>query len=1437
MKQEPQDNEEPLVEEESEDEESDHGAQQPASLAFGARKLAKPNPAKPKATPKPSAAATSVAAVPARTAAAPAQPQQQSQPTETRRGAKAAKTTEARMSGDTEAAARSAGEAPATLVLDGRGQRLQENLSKSLDDMKNELQSLVLSTDSDKDTAEAKKARAQRNRQLAKHGSALKLHLKRVQESVNRAALTSEEMRILELQDVVGCCQTFCAALVSNCPDVDEMEAAFAKLQQCSLLIKVATDAHRKLHACRVGRFMLYRQFDEAVQLFRVDAAALAPLQQDLSQSAVEDICVLDVSTRLTQMLRGIPVAEAAKQDSDGKKQAALFSKTLLAEVRSQTGSHLRRLETSAALVVHLLDTKDADVATLQAALARVDQYAELPEGAELPGAFAEEERPILQFFVEHKIGMALAAHARSQLGLAGQDAKAQELLLKAEAGVESLRNVDDICASSLSQVIRPTWHALAEATKLATCSLKLQAETLQASFLDVLSMKTIADMQEAVLGFLEYVTEARQNGGWIARLDMGKDGPKESLDLAKVLQALDHVDNVMSGFWLELGKSLPGALKEQLQKDAFVRQNLKELTTFVFVRQGLDSALSLQKTEPTAEQLLLWSEDFQLAVSEILPAGPGMEKMEALVKDFFGSFKGPLVAELNSRALVAYRDIGSLVQLCLAQKNNKTSSEDAVQKILPQLPPSCSLRPLWSSFLDVAKLLHELHDPDTAVLEVLCAAMDKFDDAMTMTTTGAGTEPEKIAAMQLGTVAFQEFYSAAKSRKQFLLERQLELRTIAACEAGLVCVAALKQLPSPETEEQTYRSMMAAQVPVWASAAAASRHAAESVLKLKSVWHVCVEPERAEQVALSAKSLAVLLAAHVTFFAVLTLLRAPESGNRSAEGKANGKKMDALLQSFWTRDFPATPPADSFPHSHILKVLQDMSSAITRSIGKCSVEIEGKDCWPDRAKLPKLCLPDVQLQLQNQLDAAREKKKERQTDAVAESLHDGDEAAVDNAKEDKKTLSLQQLLPNAGGAPPVLLSIAELPKATEEKQQLALPAAGPATAPNPPERCSLSGEAREAQKALTAQEAERSEAESKDVSSAKTQQEHEDCRAKRQRTSSETGKAAVAEAELARAAVATATATGEDTAQAKLQHVPAAAKAETRPAQGPVRNPEASVWQPAVDRQVLPEKGQDRAEVPERTGNERSQTGQPQEQKGQREDVRADREKSEPKKDKQSKKEKKEKKEKDKDKRKEKTDDRKKEKKAKKDKKEKKEKRKKRRAEDQKLSSAARKKIRAMVRQRAEALIKSREKHLQKRDAEQAGAKAKAGAKGKPKATPKGKCKAAAVKSAAKAAAKAAGVVFVPLSQCPDVMAGRAEDLKAIKAKVAAETNDNGKTGAKPGGPVADPGRGSRERSLQLVPESWKSPEGQRLAGRGREGLEQASVGPLQVRSAAMSS
>ena len=228
---------------------------------------------------------------------------------------------------------------------------------------------------------------------------------------------------------------------------------------------------------------------------------------------------------------------------------------------------------------------------------------------------------------------------------------------------------------------------------------MKLQAESLAARFLDALSWKVIADLQEAMLGYLEYVSTAYKAEGWVVSLEDEK-GPRQILDLPHVLQEFTHTEAITEQFFQKLGEAVPTALRDQLRKDKLVRNALAELTTFAFARQGLPSALTLQKSEPTAEQLTFWTDvdQLQLAMSEILP-----ESGESVLMDFFAVFRGPLVAELNSAALAAYREIGSLVDLCVSRRNNKTSCEDAVQMLLPQLPATCRLRQFWSAFLEVA--------------------------------------------------------------------------------------------------------------------------------------------------------------------------------------------------------------------------------------------------------------------------------------------------------------------------------------------------------------------------------------------------------------------------------------------------------------------------------------------------------------------------------------------------------------------------------------------------------------------------------------------------------------------------------------------------------------------------------------------------------------
>ena len=298
---------------------------------------------------------------------------------------------------------------------------------------------------------------------------------------------------------------------------------------------------------------------------------------------------------------------------------------------------------------------------------------------------------------------------------------------------------------------------------------------------------------------------------------------------------------------------------------------------------------------------------------------------------------------------------------LCVSQKTNKTVAEAACKNLKLQLPPSCALRPLWSSFLQVAERLHELHNPDAPGLTSLSASMQKFKSLLDK--HDQSISPEKMAAMQLRTTEFSNFYEDAMARMQHALQRQMAKKTEDARRAGLECVRALKQIPNPETDEKAYRATLGGKVAVFASGAASCRQAAEGLQEFKEVWHVCSAREIGERLVAEARALAAVLAAHVSFFAALTLLRSPEAGARSPEGRATGKKMDALVQSFYCRDLPNTPQIANLPHAYVVQVLRDAASAIERSTGngKCAADLKGgeKDCLEKRSRLSEVTLQE----------------------------------------------------------------------------------------------------------------------------------------------------------------------------------------------------------------------------------------------------------------------------------------------------------------------------------------------------------------------------------------------------------------------------------------------------------------------------------------------
>ena len=545
------------ADEEEDEEEEGESALQAAGSAFGARKAKSKAKAKPQPALK-TAAQVAAQASKGRSAAGP--PERAPGKCEVRAhgnsGAARKPQEQQGVKAEPSQDARSAGDFAPTVVLDGRGQRLQESLNKTMDDIQADLEGLRVAMDTELEGAEVKKARAKRGKVLNRAASALKQTLKRVTESVNRAALSAQEERAEDLQTLVTALASLLGQLNSNSPDHEELETAFKTVRAAPIVIPIAVDAHTHMHAVRVSRYLLCRQYEKAFQTCRAGAPEMRGLEQQLPPSAVEDVAVQDVCNRLTSMLRAIAAAEATKEDSDSKQQVVAFCDALLAETQSQAGSLLKRLESTAKLVRALLGSSSSSSSEAGAALARVCEYAELPEGGELCGEHAQEERAVLQFFVEHKIGVLLAAHSRKIWESQQEDAK---LVLEVGAIEESLarfEKVADIDSEALRELIRPTWAALQSASKTvlsakASAPLKMQLEAASSRFLELLAWKTIAEMQEAVVGFCDYIREARENGGWISRLDSADpNAPKELLDLGKALRELSFVDNVMSGFW-----------------------------------------------------------------------------------------------------------------------------------------------------------------------------------------------------------------------------------------------------------------------------------------------------------------------------------------------------------------------------------------------------------------------------------------------------------------------------------------------------------------------------------------------------------------------------------------------------------------------------------------------------------------------------------------------------------------------------------------------------------------------------------------------------------------------------------------------------------------------------------------------------------------------
>ena len=651
-----------------------------------------------------------------------------------------------------------------TLVLDGRGQRLQESLQKSLGQVADGLKQLALSTDSDLDAAGAKKARQARAKQLNQFSSSLKTQLKRAQDSVNRAALQEEETQILEKQELVVACQNMCTALASASPDVDLMDAALREIDKSTVPIRFETDAWAKIHSARVGRYVLYRQYAEACQQYRESSDLVKRLLLALPATAVEDLAVLDLSTRLTCMLRAITTAEVTKEDSDSKQQVVLLCRAISSEVSSEGQNLLKRLARQAKLVSSLLD--HTDLGRVRKALAELDAFVADEEAA----AVSEDDKPVLHFFREHKVGVALASHARSVLSGKAHDAQVEELLLALDGMLWDTGNITDVSSKTFKGNIQPTWAKLQQARAAAAsakkvAAFKIQLEKCTTRFMETFFHKVRTDLQEGFLGFCDYVLDGYEHGGWVASLELAEQEAEEGsvcarkpLDLGKATEELYHEDTLLSSFFKELGPELPAAFKLQLEKDAFVRGHVRDLVTFVFCKSGMlpaEAVRALQREPPNTDTLSLWADGLAVAAAEILPdAEPNVQLMSQLWK----AFQAPVVAELNSQALVAYREIGELAQACVSQQSNKTVAESTVKKLWLQLPCNCPLKPLWSSFFDVAQRIHELHSSRVENLAGLAAAMESFAALLSQQSAEACMVPDKLAAMQLKTPRSRPF-------------------------------------------------------------------------------------------------------------------------------------------------------------------------------------------------------------------------------------------------------------------------------------------------------------------------------------------------------------------------------------------------------------------------------------------------------------------------------------------------------------------------------------------------------------------------------------------------------------------------------------------------------------------------------------------------------
>ena len=646
-------------------------------------------------------------------------------------------------------------EPTALLVLDGRGERLKLSLRKQLDDIIRDLETTTLAQLDDP------KERKRRAKVLTQAIASLKSQTKRLQESANRAALQEEEDELSEMSDVATAAHTvFSAANCAN-PDSEQLTKACALLRASRLNFKVDSSIYARAISAKAAQSCLFRQYSDMCARYNVKDSEhgreISQLQHAWPKAQVQAWAMTDLSNRLSTMLRNIPINEVGKVASDAKEQFGLLCKAM--EGSSSENELVQRVLSQVRLA-HALVFPAQDLEACRQALVRVDDFAaKLAEGESCEDATEEEARAMLQFFVEHRLGVTFTAAAREQVQSGEGERVMQQKLQEVNTLVHGLKQVADVTVGLVRNHLEPIWLKLLEAKEKATkATHRVELEQQAKQLLDWLLLKTTTESQEEVLGFLDYVTHALSDNGMARPLDSEPDAQPALLDFAAAVRELNHTQSVLEPFFEKLteAKQRPKQLDERLQKETFVRGHLRAFAAYVFQKKV--PGLCPDAGTPSADEMTFWTSDLPVALGELLP---DQEDSLQTQQAFFQAFSPTVLTELQMVALQAYHEVGDFVELVVSGKSNESVAAAVVDKLTMEMPKDCQLRPAWAAFFRVAAMNHELRTRVSADFGTHLKRSRELKQALQTHEAALQSNPEKTAAMKLLTPQCQRWLEA----------------------------------------------------------------------------------------------------------------------------------------------------------------------------------------------------------------------------------------------------------------------------------------------------------------------------------------------------------------------------------------------------------------------------------------------------------------------------------------------------------------------------------------------------------------------------------------------------------------------------------------------------------------------------------------------------